>query len=331
MLRSISIKNFRCFDELRIEPLSRINLITGMNSTGKTSLLEALMVLLLHPDPGACHSLPREFRTEVSGANPQDVFWSWLFLEKNTCKPIEMTCDFADGRNHFVRVFDETQTKATMETPKTALFSGPGNLKYFVGPLITQATFPKAANLSNQPRDPHKEALLFNQIILKKQKSRLIQLLQPVEPRLTDLESLNMAVQLSNTTTPLIFADVGLKEFIPATHLGQAFSKLLGIYTQLLASSAKVILIDEFENGLHHSVLSEVWRGLFSVCRELDLQLFATTHSRENIVAANTASQESGGDDFNLIRLDRVGKQVVPTILQPDSIDTFEEMHWEMR
>ena len=44
MYRSFTIKNFRCFDELTVEGMGRINLIAGKNNVGKTALLEALWV-----------------------------------------------------------------------------------------------------------------------------------------------------------------------------------------------------------------------------------------------------------------------------------------------
>ncbi|MEA3339937.1 MAG: AAA family ATPase, partial [Chloroflexota bacterium] len=42
MHKSFTIRSFRCFDDLAIEPLERINLIAGKNNIGKTALLEAL-------------------------------------------------------------------------------------------------------------------------------------------------------------------------------------------------------------------------------------------------------------------------------------------------
>ena len=48
MYTSFTIKGFRCFEHLTIDPLARINLIAGKNNTGKTALLEALW---LHSAP----------------------------------------------------------------------------------------------------------------------------------------------------------------------------------------------------------------------------------------------------------------------------------------
>ena len=49
MYRSFRIKNFRCFKDLSIDNLERVNLIAGANNVGKTALLEAIF---LHAEIG---------------------------------------------------------------------------------------------------------------------------------------------------------------------------------------------------------------------------------------------------------------------------------------
>ena len=44
MYRSFRAKNFRCFKDLEVQDLARINLIAGMNNVGKTALLEAPLI-----------------------------------------------------------------------------------------------------------------------------------------------------------------------------------------------------------------------------------------------------------------------------------------------
>ena len=57
MYRSFTIKNFRCFDELTVEGMGRINLIAGKNNVGKTALLEALWVHSGGANPNSGHRL----------------------------------------------------------------------------------------------------------------------------------------------------------------------------------------------------------------------------------------------------------------------------------
>ncbi len=149
--------------------------------------------------------------------------------------------------------------------------------------------------------------------------------MQKVEPRLQAVESL----QTGNE--PLLYADVGLSEMIPVTQMGQGFGRLLDIYSEIVAAEAKVLLIDEIENGLHHSVLSTIWKGLFHAAREADIQVFATTHSWECVLAADKAADGEPEYDLNLIRLDRVDDNVKATIVDKDALNTAKELHWEMR
>lgn len=44
-IKSLSISNLRCFDHIRFKPGTRINLITGLSGSGKTSILEAIYLL----------------------------------------------------------------------------------------------------------------------------------------------------------------------------------------------------------------------------------------------------------------------------------------------
>ena len=46
MLRDLTIQNYRCFKDFHIDDLARVNLIVGMNNIGKTSLLEAVYLLV---------------------------------------------------------------------------------------------------------------------------------------------------------------------------------------------------------------------------------------------------------------------------------------------
>ena len=45
MFTRLQVRNFRAFDDLNVERMSRINLVTGRNNSGKTTLLEAIFLL----------------------------------------------------------------------------------------------------------------------------------------------------------------------------------------------------------------------------------------------------------------------------------------------
>ncbi|MFQ5695501.1 MAG: AAA family ATPase, partial [Terriglobia bacterium] len=44
MTEALLIRNFRCFENLELHGLKRINVVVGRNSTGKTTLLESMFL-----------------------------------------------------------------------------------------------------------------------------------------------------------------------------------------------------------------------------------------------------------------------------------------------
>ncbi|MEM7595662.1 MAG: AAA family ATPase, partial [Cyanobacteria bacterium P01_A01_bin.83] len=46
MLRDLTVQNYRCFEDFHIDGLERVNLFVGNNNSGKTSLLEAVYLLV---------------------------------------------------------------------------------------------------------------------------------------------------------------------------------------------------------------------------------------------------------------------------------------------
>jgi len=184
---------------------------------------------------------------------------------------------------------------------------------------------PKASVFSTVQRTRRKMQLTTIVSCCVGRKARWRRLLKKVEPRLQAIESLQTGKE------PLLFADVGLSEMIPVTQWARVFSRLLHIYSELVAAESKVLLIDEIENGLHYSVLPTIWKGLFNAAEEVDVQIFATTHSWECVLAADVAAREEKEYDLNLIRLDRVGDNVKATAIGIDALESAKELHWEMR
>ena len=67
-----------------------------------------------------------------------------------------------------------------------------------------------------------------------------------------------------------------------------------------------MVIVDEIENGFHHSVMQSVWDGIAEFAHEFDVQIFATTHSWECARAAQQAfSINEMIDDFRYHRVDR--------------------------
>lgn len=325
MLKNLHIKNFRGFRDLKIESLKRINLIIGQNNTGKTGVLEALALLLDNQTQTFRANLPNLFR--AAGNYSDENFWRWLFRNKDQRQNARVEASLNGGT--FTIILRGSQGPIDFNP---AQFGDAGHF----GTVSYHLTFGKAhaglkpAIFSTHPSNPAQDAIDYNRVIVKRRKKQVEKMLREIEPRLETLEALQIG-QPGQAPSPLIYADIGLSEMIPVTQLGQGFNRLLDIYSEIVVEDAKVLLIDEIENGLHYSVMPIIWKGLFLAAKEFDVQIFATTHSWECILAADQAARAEKEYDLALIRLDRVKDDIKATVIDEKSMSTAKELHWEMR
>lgn len=118
------------------------------------------------------------------------------------------------------------------------------------------------------------------------------------------------------------------------TQLGQAFIRTLQIYSEIFANRPRVILIDEIENGLYYEGMEDFWKGLMVVLEDQNVQLFASTHSRECMESAQKAASKMAGDPLRFLRLDRKvddPAKIVGTTFGKKEMETAIEFNTEMR
>ncbi len=355
MILRLEIENFRGFQQVVLDELRSVNLIVGGNDTGKTSLLEALVLLL--GDSGALRSLPITFRTNQTGGNSTDDqndrenFWSWLFYDRNADHRITInarldsqatigvrtellpTPNFPNGPVEPVLTRTDSRITDDGRIHRPGMPKGDvrllqfGNHQFSVMGGNSPDDF-RVAVLSTRPTNPTIDAENYNQVaLLADGERRVEQVMREIEPRLKRLRY----AKLPGTTSPLIFADVGLSRAVPSTQMGQAFNRILHIYTQVLALKMNVLLIDEIENGIFSESMPVVWRGLMAICEQEGVQIFATTHSRECVMAAHAVAHECSKDELCVQRLQIVKGKVEAVRLGIQHLEMAAEMGLEVR
>ena len=60
-------------------------------------------------------------------------------------------------------------------------------------------------------------------------------------------------------------------------------TRLFHLILSLVTAKDGVLLIDEFENGLHWSTQSKAWQLIFTLSAQWNVQVFCTTHSKDCI------------------------------------------------
>jgi len=99
----------------------------------------------------------------------------------------------------------------------------------------------------------------------------------------------------------MIWGDVGLRELVPLHVMGEGMTRIARLILAISSAPDGIVLVDEIENGLHHSVLAKVWQSVSTAAEEFNTQVFASTHSFECLEAAQNALNK---DCFHVCRLE---------------------------
>src|SRR6185295_17289337 len=99
MIHSLRIQHFRSHRHVYLGNLGRINLLTGMNNTGKTVALEALFLLSLPAYPQIAINQLSRLRGYATSANNSDLTEAWesLFYNWDRSKEIALEVEEDNG------------------------------------------------------------------------------------------------------------------------------------------------------------------------------------------------------------------------------------------
>jgi len=114
--------------------------------------------------------------------------------------------------------------------------------------------------------------------------------------------------------------------------MGDGINRILTIILALVNCEKGYLLIDEFENGLHHTVQEQLWRVIFYLVEKLDIQVFATTHSWDCIEAyENVLNDEEIKTDGKLIRLEHKNDKIRAVAYRKSQLKSATDFGIEVR
>jgi predicted ATPase len=184
----------------------------------------------------------------------------------------------------------------------------------------TPVTFLSSRATSNMRDD----ALRFGALDVANKASEILDFMKIVEPRLQSLS----AVAIGNGT--VVHGDLGLGTKMPIYYMGDGAVRILNMILGIATSTNGVLLIDEFGNGLHYSILSRVCEAVAAAAQRYNVQVIATTHSYEFLKEAHKGFS-SAKTGFSFIRVDRVDEGHVAKTYDYEMLDLALAQGLEIR
>jgi len=282
---SIVISRFRGLENLTLKKLNRINILAGLNNSGKTSVLEAIYLLANLNDIDAFLKIETQ-RAKL----PERLYVKWL--EDNFRFNIELTGVF-NGEQVNVSIKSGQTTDppnengylATLELHSVVakeerdcrvhLYRGKESQFYYKKIVVlcnSIMTNPYSLN-ENDLQKAHAKA--FNE---KKIDVVIDFIRNRVDPGIQKIELINMSDMNRFSVTSDRF-----DRSVDLTSYGEGVQRIFQIGLSMAYASNGVLLIDEFETAIHKSLLVDFSRFVHQLAEKFNVQVFLTSHSKECI------------------------------------------------
>jgi ABC-type nitrate/sulfonate/bicarbonate transport system ATPase subunit len=358
MIRELELNGFRQFERLRVRELTRINLFVGLNNCGKSTVLEAIATLASRGNPRALAtfmvprgeyivserpvllhqkneeldvrrlfhdhhlelgtSLKISSRTEGNDSsielavtdnplNPDHV----AFLESRQAQPLKPE----DSHSRWRFLIAESTADGNEHSYARYGLSGRGGLSVdefrdggdeplFPFELISLESVPARRVIEN-----------WTEIALTPEQDLAEESLRLLAP---DLERIAL-VQDPNSPTGAFRVKLRHPDApVPLGSLGGGIWRMFALILALVRSRGGVLLVDEIDTGIHHSVMHDLWRVVLQTAERLDVQVFATTHSLDCVRGLAQVCNDASDHAEDRIAMHRIERR------QPESIHYSE-------
>lgn len=132
-----------------------------------------------------------------------------------------------------------------------------------------------------------KNSLLYSRIALTPMEKEIVEGLRIIEPKIEQINFLkdDRVFDGSLNRDDLVpFAILSnSSQRYRLSSMGDGLNRVLTIILSMLNCKGGVLLIDEFENGLHYSVQYQLWEIIYRLAEQLDIQVFVTSHSVDTL------------------------------------------------
>lgn len=285
---AVDVLNYKRLQGLKLVKPSRLNLVAGLNNSGKTTLLEAIYLLCRQNDfSGLMEVVRRRGKVAVDKINPK-----W-FIEQLPSE-IRIAGCFDGNRadvsvKHYKEEDREIDVSRYLESVEitsgfgkkqqesiTRIFKGRERETIASGNhILCPSTFSSPFFLN----EPHRYTSFYHKSTQSKALPKIFQFIR--QSVVDSIEDIRLVDELQR----FLVTDQIYEYALDLTEYGEGMQRIFFISLLFASSQNGVVLIDEFENAIHSEIIEKFVIFIDELARLFNVQVFLTTHSKECIDA----------------------------------------------
>jgi hypothetical protein len=289
-----------------MQQLGRLNLIVGTNNSGKTSILEAIQLLIALPTNHAILSEIAVDRSEYINENGdthlaiRHLFYNHKLDEgdqisitgvnyagKSERTRLKGQKNRQDGSPELYILHSDDVKNSVLNTRLRLPISQDGiividsqrkaNWEKSFSRLQPKTRFVNSSSYSSEQMIE-----LFERIVITPEEDLVIEALKIIEHRIKRIANVSSGkYRYEGAHSGFIVQLTDETERIPIGSMGDGMWRILGLALAIVNAKDGVLLVDEIDTGLHFTVMSDMWKMIWETAKRLNVQVFATTHSND--------------------------------------------------
>lgn len=314
-LKNFSINQFRGIHGLNVKGLGDINLIVGDNNSGKTSVLEAIMLLR---STSAFSNILNVVRLRDNGFFSPfrlSVFENFLYMfnpesdEKNievegligdTSVGIKVSgtienvlIDMSELRDRHKNAHAMQGSGVIYDEAEVAEFQGIISSK--IGDDVSneeirfneytrltgmRASKPESIEIVYVSPTDHTNGNVFSKVVKNDDYKDIV--LHVIKIFDDDIEDI-LYIKNEQTSRPIECLKHKKLGIMPLATYGDGIKKVLLLANSIASAAGGILLVDEIETAIHARHYDDIFKFVIKACKQFHIQLFATTHSIEAV------------------------------------------------
>lgn len=283
----LHVTRYRRLSGLDMNQLSRINIIAGINNSGKTSLLEAIYLLARQNDLDgllevmrrrgkvATDQLEPEWMLEQMGPDPMSINGTFDQLPASVEISQRSEEDISIDRTRYLGSVEiEARFGRTELASVNRIYKGQeretrADSLRILCPVIFSSPF-----FFNEP---HRYTGFYHKSVQSKALPDIFDFLRAdLLPTLED-------IRLTDERQRFLVVDSQFDSGVDLSCYGEGVQRIFLLSLLFASAQHGVVLIDEFENALHYRMIESFSRFIHGMAKKFNVQVFITSHSKECI------------------------------------------------